>query len=63
MHDVSMSLLPLAAAHHERSRSLADGDTRGSAPGLATNDILGAGLKDVVMHEVLIARCVFLLGV
>lgn len=60
-----MSLLPLvAAAHHgdghdgassTRRRSLADGDdsgNRGAVPGLATNEILGAGLKDVVMHEV-----------
>lgn len=53
LHDVSMSLLPLVAAHHTRSRSLADGDARASAPGRATNEILGAGLKDVIMHEVL----------
>lgn len=52
LHDVSMSLLPLVAAHHTRSRSLADGDARASAPGRATNEILGAGLKDVIMHEV-----------
>lgn len=60
---MSMSLLPLVrggGAHNlpgssGGSRNLADGDSRGTAPGLATDEILGAGLMDVVMHEV--CRC------
>lgn len=54
-----MSLLPLVRGHAQRGyRNLAAGDgeggssSRGGAPGLATDEILGAGLMDVVMHEV-----------
>lgn len=67
MNDISMSLLPLvrggqghpgSSRNRNRDRNLAAGDeeeegsSRGGAPGLATDEILGAGLMDVVMHEV-----------
>ncbi|CAM9750393.1 unnamed protein product [Pylaiella littoralis] len=61
MKDISMSLLPLVMrggrgrAHSSGDRKLAGGDeegARGTAPGLASDEILGAGLTDVVMHEV-----------
>lgn len=59
MNDISMSLLPLVRGGHaqmgssrNRDRNLEEGSGRGGAPGLATDEILGAGLMDVVMHEV-----------
>lgn len=51
LQDLSLSLLPLVRARSD-SRNLAEAEGRGSAPGLATSEILGAGLADVVMHEV-----------
>lgn len=59
MNDISMSLLPLVRGGHahpgssrNRDRNLQEESSRGGAPGLATDEILGAGLMDVVMHEV-----------
>eukprot|EP00903_Cladosiphon_okamuranus_P009754 g9273.t1 len=63
MNDISLSLLPLVKGGRghrgsSRNRNLAAGDeqgegsSRGGTPGLATDEILGAGLMDVVMHEV-----------